>query len=247
MKNRQQRISVFVLIMAMIMVSGCEKAGLVKETETELKDGQRKATVRVVSMTGNEMTYIELTEETEEESEEDAEQHSMEGDSETGGTEAEISGLKQAEAGGRTDKSEAGAEDIPDTGEMKTGDTFEETGMKAGDVSGKGDMRTGGMPDIGMGNREMPDMSSGSGEMPDMDWAPTGGMTGTEQRDNSMHNQIAEAVTVYLPVGITVHTDTGKEMTFSILESGDELEALFETDGDGNEVITEIWMTGTGG
>jgi hypothetical protein len=50
--------------------------------------------------------------------------------------------------------------------------------------------------------------------------------------------------TVYLPVGITVHTDTGKLTTFSILEAGDSLEVLFETDEDGEEMITEIWMTG---
>lgn len=50
-----------------------------------------------------------------------------------------------------------------------------------------------------------------------------------------------ETVTVYLPVAVVVHTDTGEEMTFSILESGDELEVLFEEYED-KEIITEIWM-----
>ena len=56
-----------------------------------------------------------------------------------------------------------------------------------------------------------------------------------------------ETVTVYLPVAVVVHTDTGKEMTFSILEAGDELEVLIETDADGEEMITEIWMKGAEG
>ncbi len=50
-----------------------------------------------------------------------------------------------------------------------------------------------------------------------------------------------DTVTVYLPVAVVVHTDTGEEMTFSILESGDELEVLFEEYED-KEIITEIWM-----
>lgn len=46
---------------------------------------------------------------------------------------------------------------------------------------------------------------------------------------------------MYLPVSVVVHTDTDEEMTFSILEAGDELEVLFE-EVEGEEIITEIWM-----
>lgn len=52
-----------------------------------------------------------------------------------------------------------------------------------------------------------------------------------------------EEQTVYLPVGVSVHTPSGKETTFMILEEGDELEALFQENEDGEEVITEIWMS----
>lgn len=52
-----------------------------------------------------------------------------------------------------------------------------------------------------------------------------------------------EEQTVYLPVGVIVHTPSGKETTFMILEEGDELEALFQENEDGEEVITEIWMS----
>lgn len=49
--------------------------------------------------------------------------------------------------------------------------------------------------------------------------------------------------TVYLPVAVPVHTDTG-DRTFSILEEGDKLKVLFE-EKDGEEVITEIWLSTT--
>lgn len=52
-----------------------------------------------------------------------------------------------------------------------------------------------------------------------------------------------EEQTVYLPVGVIVHTPSGKETTFMILEEEDELEALFQENEDGEEVITEIWMS----
>lgn len=57
----------------------------------------------------------------------------------------------------------------------------------------------------------------------------------------------AETKTVYLPVAVTVHTDTGEERTFSILEAGDELEVRLEENAEGEEVITEIWMLGGDG
>lgn len=51
---------------------------------------------------------------------------------------------------------------------------------------------------------------------------------------------------IYLPVGSIVHTDNGKQATFSILKTGDNLEVLFEADEAGEEMITEIWMLGEG-
>lgn len=82
----------------------------------------------------------------------------------------------------------------------------------------------------------MPDMSQiGEGEMPDRSALAEGGFGGKSQ---------IETKTVYLPVGIAVHTDKG-DKTFSILEAGDELEVLFEENEDGEEIITEIWMEGS--
>ena len=51
-----------------------------------------------------------------------------------------------------------------------------------------------------------------------------------------------ETVTVQIPVGVTVHTSTGTDTTFSRIEAGDMLKILFEEDEDGNMTIVEIWM-----
>lgn len=53
------------LLLALILVGsacGCSKLESQKQTETELAAGQRKAKLQVVSITGNELTYIEETE-----------------------------------------------------------------------------------------------------------------------------------------------------------------------------------------
>lgn len=47
-----------------------------------------------------------------------------------------------------------------------------------------------------------------------------------------------ESVTAQIPVGTTVHTTT----TFSRLRSGDFIKILLDTDADGDQVISEIWM-----
>ena len=172
-------------------------------------------------MTGNEMTYMELAEETE--------------------RETEISGSQQVEAGKGTDENGSEVETEPDVGEKETGEAPNTDEKGAGKMSR---MEAGDMLDMS---------KMGIGEMPNVDQARNEEINGSRQIEgrefpgSGMRNQSQETVTVYLPVGAIVHTDTAKEMTFSILEAGDELEVLFETDEDGNEVITEIWMTGTGG
>ena len=51
-----------------------------------------------------------------------------------------------------------------------------------------------------------------------------------------------ETVTTLIPVGVTVHTASDTETTFSRLAAGDLLKILVETDISGNDVIEEIWM-----
>lgn len=109
-------------------------------------------------------------------------------------------------------------------------------------------MGSGEMPDMRqMGSGEMPDMSQfGNGEMPDMR-AMSGGDSegGASGRMQGGRGSQVEAKTVYLPVSVVVHTGTTSTATFSILEAGDELTVLYETNANGEEVITEIWMKGS--
>lgn len=51
-----------------------------------------------------------------------------------------------------------------------------------------------------------------------------------------------ESVTAQIPVGTTVHTTTDTTTTFSRLRSGDFIKILLDTDADGDQVISEIWM-----
>jgi hypothetical protein len=57
-----------------------------------------------------------------------------------------------------------------------------------------------------------------------------------------MSDMTGETVTTLIPVGVTVHTASDTETTFSRLAAGDLLKILVETDISGNDVIEEIWM-----
>lgn len=177
------------IFMAALLVLSGLYAGASAE---DLKEGQRKASIVVVSITGNELTYYEV---------EDTE----EGETEESGTEES-----------RTE--ESGTEE---NGTEKSG--TEENGTEANAPSDA--------------NRQQ----WGDGEMPE-------GFDPGRMRNGEMPEGFTpgQTQTVYLPVAVAVHTDTGEEMTFSILEAGDELEVLFE-EVDGEEVIAEIWMTDTAG
>lgn len=63
--------------------------------------------------------------------------------------------------------------------------------------------------------------------------------SGTDSTDGA---QQGESVTAQIPVGTTVHTTTDTTTTFSRLRSGDFIKILLDTDPDGEQVISEIWM-----
>lgn len=96
-----------------------------------------------------------------------------------------------------------------------------------------GDSTDAGMPSGG-------DMPSG-GEMPSGGDMLSGGNmpSGTDSTDGA---QQGESVTAQIPVGTTVHTMTDTTTTFSRLRSGDFIKILLDTDADGDQVISEIWM-----
>lgn len=69
---------------------------------------------------------------------------------------------------------------------------------------------------------------------------------GTPPSNNSQmkgkSDMTGTSATVQIPVGVTVHTTSDTDTTFSRIASGDILKIMFETDDEGNEIVVEIWM-----
>ena len=195
------------------------------DEETEIHPGERTATIVVVSITGNELTYYEVEDETEtEEASEETEQNETDLETENGSEKSEISkksdkGAKSEEKNTQTSDTEAGVAENKDTQKDESmappdGMPQEDSGMTPPDGISQGDSNASGMPE----------------NMPSGDFQKGGR---SEQQNTK---------TVYLPVPVVVHTDTDEKRTFSILETGDRLQVTIVTDEEGNETITEIWM-----
>lgn len=258
------------------------------DTETELKEGQRTAEIRVISITGNELTYMEIEKASEEETmtetsgdaipEEESvtevpgeEVPEEEPVTETSGDalpeEASVTKISgEAVSDEKVPEEQQSEELMPEkqkseelmSEEQQPADLMQQEGMpeeetesfrqseSAGSSDGMGADSRGERPETGQ--REdvsMPEAErNGRGQMPAVTRQEVFGEADAARPGNGAGADTEGVNTIYLPVRITVHTDTGKETTFSILEAGDLLEALFETDENGEEVITEIWMMG---
>ena len=193
------------------------------DEETEIHPGERTATIVVVSITGNELTYYEVEDETEtEEASEETEQNETDLETENGSEKSEISeksdkGAKSEEKNTQKDGGMTPPDGMPQgDNNMAPPDGMpqEDSGMTPPDGISQGDSNASGMPE----------------NMPSGDFQKGGR---SEQQNTK---------TVYLPVPVVVHTDTDEKRTFSILEAGDCLQVTIVTDEEGNEIITEIWM-----
>ena len=193
------------------------------DEETEIHPGERTATIVVVSITGNELTYYEVEDETEtEEVSEETEQNETDLETENGSEKSEISeksdkGAKSEEKNTQKDGGMTPPDGMPQgDNNMAPPDGMpqEDSGMTPPDGISQGDSNASGMPE----------------NMPSGDFQKGGR---SEQQNTK---------TVYLPVPVVVHTDTDEKRTFSILEAGDRLRVTIVTEEDGNETITEIWM-----
>ena len=193
------------------------------DEETEIHPGERTATIVVVSITGNELTYYEVEDETEtEEASEETEQNETDLENENGSEKSEIS--EKSDKGAKSEEKDTqkdGSMTPPDGMPQGDNNMAPPDGMPQGDSSmtppdgvSQGDSDASGMPE----------------NMPSGDFQKGGR---SEQQNTK---------TVYLPVPVVVHTDTDEKRTFSILEAGDRLQVTIVTDEEGNETITEIWM-----
>lgn len=182
------------------------------DEETEIHPGERTATIVVVSITGNELTYYEVEDETEtEEASEETEQNETDLETENGSEKSEIS--KKSDKGAKSEEKNTQTSDT-EAGVAEDKDTQKDESMTPPDGISQGDSNASGMPE----------------NMPSGDFQKGGR---SEQQNTK---------TVYLPVPVVVHTDTDEKRTFSILETGDRLQVTIVTDEEGNETITEIWM-----
>mgnify|MGYP004591820273 FL=1 len=198
------------------------------DEETEIHPGERTATIVVTSITGNELTYYEVEDETEtEEASEETEQN------ETEQNETDLETENGSEKSEISEKSDKGAK-------SEEKNTQKDGGMTPPDGMPQGDNNMAppdGMPQEDSGMTPPDGISQGdsnaSGMLENM---PSGDFQkgGRSEQQNTK--------TVYLPVPVVVHTDTDEKRTFSILEAGDRLRVTIVTDEEGNETITEIWM-----
>ena len=193
------------------------------DEETEIHPGERTATIVVVSITGNELTYYEVEDETEtEEASEETEQNETDLENENGSEKSEIS-----------EKSDKGAK-------SEEKNTQKDGGMTPPDGMPQGDNNMAppdGMPQEDSGMTPPDGISQGDSDASGM---PENMPSGDFQKGGRSEQQNTK--TVYLPVPVVVHTDTDEKRTFSILEAGDRLRVTIVTEEDGNETITEIWM-----
>ncbi len=226
----------------------------------ELQEGQRKAVIRVVSITGNELTYYEVEQDTEEETEGGADEEDTKKETDRGADEEDTKAETKGGADVEDTKVETeGGADVEDTKVETEGGTdvqdteteTEKSSLDEADAAGKPDFDPsqmgGGSRDSGQiegGGRDSGQMEGGGRDPSQMgggDFDPDRMGEGTF--DLSQMNQgNQETTTVYLPVAVVVHTDTGEQKTFSILEEGDELEVLFQENEKGDEVIVEMWL-----
>ena len=199
------------------------------DEETEIHPGERTATIVVVSITGNELTYYEVEDETEtEEASEEIEQNETDLETENGSEKSEIS--EKSDKGAKSEE-----KDTQKDGSMALAD-----GIQQGDGMPQGDNNMAPPDGRPQGDSSMTPPDGVSQGESDASGMPENMPSGDFQKGGRSEQQNTK--TVYLPVPVVVHTDADEKRTFSILETGDRLQVTIVTDEEGNETITEIWM-----
>lgn len=270
---KKKKIFCLFLGAAAVLLTGsllalAEKTG----SAEELQEGQRIARIRVVSIVGNELTYYEIEEESEEATTEETEEETEKQTEETADLseseriqESETEGAAEDNSEGETEGSggDFPAGELPDDfsqeelpgGEFPQGESGEfpggefpqgESGDFPAEVSGEGPETSSSEEVSEEASEKEPEMSSSEEASETFSMEDAGENSGSFFQGRMEQQENAQTVTVYLPVAVKVHTDE-EDRTFSILEAGDELEVLLQEDEDGEETSIEIWMTGAEG
>lgn len=227
-----------VVIAAVVAVVALESSAGTFSKEEQLGDNQQVVYGYISSIEGNEMTYMELDESVVTAYLEQA------SSTEDASSDASGDGAKSDNADG--DTAGGGAPGNGTDGDMAGGGAPGDGG-----TPGDGDMPSGDMPSGDMPSGDMPsgDMSGGpGGEAVGADSTEMGETVAdsTEMGEASASGNNTsvqgETKTILIPVGVTVHTSTDSEVTFSRLAAGDMIKMIVETNSAGEEVVTEIWM-----
>ncbi len=227
----------FAILLCLFVITASVRisAEEVQSTETQLSEqaesGITKISARIISITGNQMTYLKLADLSDAGDEEETQafreinEDSKEGTGERPGevfeesTEESAGGIVRQNRRQKTDQT--GDENSDGTGDGNTGET-----------TGRGARRNREQAD-GQARRQNTDEDM----MPDF---------GSRQGDGGFsRNTEAQEKVVYIPVSAPVYTDTGKEMTFTVLQAGDIITIQTELSENGEEIITGIWLTAT--
>ena len=271
---KKKKIFCLFLGAAAVLLTGsllalAEKTG----SAEELQEGQRIARIRVVSIVGNELTYYEIEEESEEATTEETEEETEKQTEETADLseseriqESETEGAAEDNSEGETEGSggDFPAGELPDDfsqeelpgGEFPQGESGEfpggefpqgESGDFPAEVSGEGPETSSSEEVSEEASEKELEMSSSEEASETFSMEDAGENSGSFFQGRMEQQKSAQTVTVYLPVAVKVHTDREEDRTFTILEAGDELEVLLQEDEDGEETIIEIWMTGAEG
>lgn len=229
----RKRTGIVMLTVALLTssLSGCGSSE--GDTEVTAGENQRLAYAVVTTIEGNEMTYMEV-----DESQLNLSSDTESGDEETAGTEDSSGG--RGGFGSFGGGSDMNSSEMPQMSDGDSGQMPQMNGDSSQTQQSDGDSAQ--TQQSGGDNAQMPQMDSS--EM------PTGGpsfdmdSTETPQEGGGMDTSkmSGTTATVQIPVGVTVHTTSDTNTTFSRIQSGDVLKILYETDEDGNEVIVEIWM-----
>lgn len=219
---------IFILSILTLALTLCGCGGTEKESSSEVTVGENQELSYgiVTGINGNEITYKELDASMAEAIEERAqgEKNTDSQNKDTSNSGQKQQGMEPPSGGGEGMTPPSG------DGEGMTPPSRDEEGMT---------------PPTG---EDAPQMPSGednktskklSGE--DSENSENSSEEGTETEKGAQGKK-EETITTSVPVGVTVHTSTGTDTTFSRIAVGDMLKILLEKDEDGNMVIVEIWM-----
>lgn len=234
----KKKSMVFLVTLAMLAgtISGCGSS----KTTTEVKagDNQKLVYAMVTAIEGNEMTYREVDQSmisrltgTNRTGKNSSGSQSGSSSQKKGDGQSQWSGNSQKSQGSGNAQQWQGGESGNSQKSQGSGDAQQWQGSSSNTKQSKTD------------TTEMPSMNkeSSSGNTSEK----TKGSTGTSSSKSSGTNSSmmsGTTTTVQIPVGVTVHTASNTNTTFSRIRSGDILELLMQKDDDGKEVIVGIWM-----